>query len=542
MDLLKPRLKPSFGRLEGIVLALYAILTGLVAHFHEPWGDEVQAWLIARDSSFTELFLKRLHYEGTPGLWHLWLWILCRFHVSYTGMQWVTVLTSIAAIYVLLRYSPFPPLVRALFPFCFSFVFLTAIIARSYSLAPLLTFAACSVLTGKKERPIAFAVLAGLLANTSPFGFMLAVGLVPVYLLHRGQALLPARREMMAAASIVIVLMGFAAYTALPAPDVTFGVGQKLASKPKVAHLLSVVTGIPQASAEQNASQSLPSSPDGDLNLVFLAKHANHPFLSRTLVRVISISSPAFFAVSSSNIIAFVFYGTLVWWTMARRSLSALLPLTLILFFGHIMGLSEHHLSMVTCALVVPLWVGWSNPNPVSQRLELLFQIILLATLTEQVLWTAHAATFDVRGSFDPGISTARFLAPKAGKDRIANIANIDSVSVLPYAPPNLFYNQSTSYYPWEKGKDFDESLPRILAQHPDIIVDANAFTGDSIARDQIWDQIPHNFPTNLQHKDVYLREHGYRETHRFCGYQPAHFGFYRETCDYIYEPVTQPQ
>ena len=48
------------------VFALYAILLAAVVSEHEPWMDEAQAWLLAKDSSLTELFVKYLRYEGSP--------------------------------------------------------------------------------------------------------------------------------------------------------------------------------------------------------------------------------------------------------------------------------------------------------------------------------------------------------------------------------------------------------------------------------------------------------------------------------------------
>ena len=53
------------------VLPLYAILLAVVLWKHEPWADEAQAWLIARDCSGVELLFQRLRYEGHPGLWYL---------------------------------------------------------------------------------------------------------------------------------------------------------------------------------------------------------------------------------------------------------------------------------------------------------------------------------------------------------------------------------------------------------------------------------------------------------------------------------------
>lgn len=539
MDLLKPRAEPSFGRLEGVVLGLYAILAGCITFYHEPWSDEAQAWLIARDSSLSELFFKRLHYEGTPGLWHLLLWILCRLHVSYTAMHWVTALLGVAAIYVLLRYSPLPPLIRAILPFCFSLVFLTAIIARSYSLVPLLTFAACAVLTGKKPRPMLFALLAGLLANTSAIAFLLTLGLVPLYFLWPGRRTPPVpTRRIVLAGSALALLLGFAAYTALPAPDVTFGKGEELVSHPALAHLLSEVTRIPQPAAKMNLPEAIPKRNLIDLDRMFLARHSNHPFLGHLVLRSAGCLSIAFFPVSRFNLLALVFYAALLCWLALRRSLTALLPLVVLVIGGRFLGVGEHQANIVTAALIIALWLGWSRPVSLSRRSELLFQIVVLAVLVEQAAWTAHAAIYDIRQPFDPSVATARFILPRAGKARIANIA-FEPLSVLPYTSHSIFFNQKTTYWPWRQGFNPDSFIPQTVAQHPDYILDSEPVTGDTLEKDQIMEQWPHGMPYDPRDKASYLREHGYHETHRFCGAQPAQFGFYSFTCYVVYEPLT---
>ena len=55
------------------VLLIYISLVVIIALKHEPWFDEAQAWLIARDSNLIDLFVTYLRYEGNPGLWHLLL-------------------------------------------------------------------------------------------------------------------------------------------------------------------------------------------------------------------------------------------------------------------------------------------------------------------------------------------------------------------------------------------------------------------------------------------------------------------------------------
>lgn len=539
MDLLEARKEPSFKRLEGIILGLYAVLVGWITYYHEPWSDEAQSWLIARDSSLRDIFLKRLHYEGTPGLWHLLLWIFCRLHVSYTAMHWATALIAVAAIYILLRYSPFPPLVRAILPFSFYLVFNTAIIARSYSLVPILTFAACAVLTAKKERPLFFAILVGLLANTSAIAFLLALGLAPLYIFRPCRDVpLPSNRRMILAGSALMLLLLFAAYTSLPAPDISFGSGAKLASHPAISHLLSKITGIPQPTRKDVLLplSMKPAAPN--LNARFLAERfPHHFFLGHLVLKFVSIGSLAFFAVSKSNVLAFLFYAALLWWLIYRRALITVLPLMIVLIGGHYLGMGEHHVSIITAALIVPLWLAWSCPASISRRSEFFFQLVLLVVLVEQAAWTAHAAVYDISQPFDGSIATAHFILPKANKYRIANI-DFDEIGILPYTSQKIFYNQSTTYWPWEQGLNPDTDFAQAVAQHPDFILDGEVYTEDTMIDDQIIEQVPHDWPYELRDKAAYLREHGYHETHRFCGLQPAQFGFYRKTCNVVYEPV----
>ena len=59
---------------EWVVLLVWAaVAMGRRCRGTRPWGDEAQAWMLARGNGLWALFRYRLHYEGTPGLWHLLL-------------------------------------------------------------------------------------------------------------------------------------------------------------------------------------------------------------------------------------------------------------------------------------------------------------------------------------------------------------------------------------------------------------------------------------------------------------------------------------
>ena len=53
-----------------VVLVLYAVLLFMIMGRHEPFRDEAQQWLLARDLSVPAL-IRQMSYEGHPCLWYL---------------------------------------------------------------------------------------------------------------------------------------------------------------------------------------------------------------------------------------------------------------------------------------------------------------------------------------------------------------------------------------------------------------------------------------------------------------------------------------
>ncbi len=71
-------------------LALYSLIVAGAIVRHEPWADEAQSWLLARDAGLIELWTRLLHYEGTTGLWQTLLHAAIRAGLPYAGMNVVT--------------------------------------------------------------------------------------------------------------------------------------------------------------------------------------------------------------------------------------------------------------------------------------------------------------------------------------------------------------------------------------------------------------------------------------------------------------------
>ena len=68
------------------LMILYTILGSIIVFTHEPFRDEAQAWLIARDTNVFEMF-SLSKYEGSPMLWHFLLNILTSLNLPYISMH-----------------------------------------------------------------------------------------------------------------------------------------------------------------------------------------------------------------------------------------------------------------------------------------------------------------------------------------------------------------------------------------------------------------------------------------------------------------------
>ena len=107
-------------RLHCIVLAAYVIVVGTVMCFHEPWFDEAQAWLIARDCSWREMILERPHYEGHPPLWWMMLAAPAKLGVPYEiGLKSINLTCATLMIWLLEFKTKLPEPFKVILPFSY---------------------------------------------------------------------------------------------------------------------------------------------------------------------------------------------------------------------------------------------------------------------------------------------------------------------------------------------------------------------------------------------------------------------------------------
>lgn len=159
-----------------------AILLVVAAH-HEPWRDEADVWLFARDAEVSG-WLSFLKHSGTPGLWHLLVTPLARAGMPYASINFLNAAIVSLGVAIFLRHASLPLFLKLLIPFGVLPLHEYGVVARSYGLSFTLVMATCALLAGRRPRPLLTGLLIALLANTNAHSLVLAAGLGLYWLLE----------------------------------------------------------------------------------------------------------------------------------------------------------------------------------------------------------------------------------------------------------------------------------------------------------------------------------------------------------------------
>jgi hypothetical protein len=167
-------------------LIIYACLVLYGVYIHESWADEAQAWLLARDLGFIDLF-KALPAEGHPPLWYLIIFPFAKLGFPYETVKILAALISIAAIYILLLRTKAPVLLKLSIPFGYYVSYQYAIFGRSYCLILFFIAAIISLYPRRFEKPWLFALCVVGLFNSHMLVFSFAFCIMLLFLLDAWQ-------------------------------------------------------------------------------------------------------------------------------------------------------------------------------------------------------------------------------------------------------------------------------------------------------------------------------------------------------------------
>ncbi len=547
---------PRWGFAEWLVMAAWCAVVGFAVQQHTPWADEQQAWLLADGVSWGTLFGHSLHYEGTGGLWHALLKLLQAAHLSFTAARWIAAGIEAAAVAMLLRYAPLPPLVRWLLPFTFFLLYQDAVVARSYCLFAVLAFTAAAVLRGArrrehedKRRSLLLALLLGLLANVSLHGLVASGGLALTALLTRRT---PVRRRLPAVA-LLLVFWVFAMVTMAPARDVDYAAGNNIhRSLAKLEIALGWKQTIPEV---------LTSLPMSGLRNEPPAVHEHHGELQRRWTKLARALAVITYPLSSSRLLALALAACVAVQAGFGRGadgarpggslgLPGLAPYALMLLAFSGLFLAPRHAGTVLTAFVAAAWLTWPAAAGLRGHRLLLARAtaaLLVLVCVEQLTWSARAVAAEHRAPYAPGAMTAAYLRSKGAGQPGVTLAGYyyGSIDPLLYFPRNLYGNQPPHrYWFWSTTLRNYSTVADVAAQRPALIVIGGFATGPEgeITRD--WQPVTPALPGIVLNDSFqvgrYFEHRGYRVTHVFCGHSYMRTSYAELLCDTVLEPGTR--
>lgn len=379
-----------------LVAAGYAVLVILAVLRHEPWADEAQSWLLARDARLPQLWGRLLHYEGTPGLWQTLLYALIRLGLPYRALGFVSAAFALAAVILVLRYAPFPLYIRALLPFTYFLCYQYAVIARSYALIAPLLFGIAALYPRAREKPIWITVLLCLLAGVSAHGLLISASIwAALYVPLLFQK--PERGKLLAASLIYCCVAAVFAASAWPAKDVAFAEHRSLANL-----------------------YLLPTILEAGLGGAFTGHWI-------TALVVIALSAPLLWR-----------SGGWLFFLLAAVALS---------LFGTIVYTQLWHFGILFLAWLFALWISAARSRIGAPAL-----VALIAAIGVQCYWSIAAIRYDWNHAYSGSRAAAQYLRQTSLTSGGLYAVGFGSVAVEPYFPANIYSDyRNAAYWDWSK-------------------------------------------------------------------------------------------
>lgn len=477
------------------VILLYAVLHLLMAIVHEPWFDEAEAWQIAKSASLQTLLTEVTHYEGHPPLWHLILMPFAKAGAPYElSLTLISLAFTGAAVYLILRFSPFPLWVRVTLPFTYFFFYQYSVISRVYCVMMLEFVLLAMAYKYRNTKPVWYVGVMMLICVTNAYGIVLAGGLSIVWLWEiwrehcqkglRWKSLVRDRRLWYLAGLLLVALMVICQIMPREDTYATSSKGLYEVRNPFWLRLLYMILILPA---------------DVTMTNVF----SDNGFLSMTDFMPVSLASGC--------IMGIIILGLIIYFGRKEHTLCLLaVPYFLFSLFASVVYFALHHTGIGLLFLFFWIWVSvekqnWPDGNPELQFNQSLLKMtkgMVILSLCVSISWSISACAFDISSEYSVGRSMATFMKEyhldqcrimvewKVARDEEGEVITRDTnffegiVEIEPYFDRNIAYNfnygrddcnyvthisadeeqNAIAYETWKK-----EGYPEVLLMQPDL-------------------------------------------------------------------------
>ena len=461
--------------LNTVLLITFICLSLFVGKNHEPWADEAQAWLIARDSSICDIIFNIAKYEGTPVLWHLIIKLLITCKLSYKYYYLVPVFFSSIGVYVILFKLKINNIYKILLPFTYFIGYEYTIKARSYSLLlPILSLIAM-LYEKRKEHVYLYNFFLLILSSVSLHGAIIS-GMLCIFEvfeiinnLIREKNFILIKKEIIS----VIVLVQFYIFiiiTVFPPPDIYVYI------EVYSINLLGIIKTFIYWIIE--------------ILEAFCLKYENYyKFGISSLILVIVL----FICILKSNRNKNLFLNLFIF------------PVLFIL----LVRISSHHIGIIFYAFIFASYLVKKNMNKYCQKI---FFVLFTIVLCVQVFWYSESCFSEVKMDFCAGKKVSEYLKTNDYKNKKIYASGYYVVSILPYFDDNIFcdergkqtyYTWSTNNLDWIRASSKENKYENNLEDDYDIVILDDQSYGNS---NRGYNQIINEYKKRDDYKEMHFK------------------------------------
>ncbi len=158
------------------IFGLYAIINFVLVMLHEPWRDEIHAWLMAKELSIFDLFIES-RFDGHPILWHLLLMPFAKLNFPILTLNIISYLILLASTWIFLFKTNIALPIKIFAIFTIPFTYTYCAISRNYSCIILLLVLIGVFYPKRNEHPILYSILISFLIHTHSLAWGIVAGL-----------------------------------------------------------------------------------------------------------------------------------------------------------------------------------------------------------------------------------------------------------------------------------------------------------------------------------------------------------------------------
>jgi hypothetical protein len=407
----------------------FICLAFTVGVFHEPWADEAQSWLIARDTSLNELF-KVMAYEGSPALWPLILKVFIFFGLPYRYIFIIPLFFSSFGVWLLIFKSKLPLCYAVILPFTYYLFYQYTAVARSYCLIlPCMELIVLAFLNRLKN-PFIYGLLLILFSSICIHTALLSGVLFLLFCIDIIKSFKNADKMQninALAASIVVMLSYFSTILyIMPPDDYSFS-----------AHFIF------------NIKTILKNFTDLFGNLFIY----NAKTVVNLAVMIVVIAAFLLFYKISAR---FILIASAVW------------------VFLSVFYYNQWHLGIILLGFLLAFQLYPPKPKPKKTlvKCKVYFNVVIGIFIFVQLFWSANTAIYDVLHVYSGAKAAAEFIKEKHyDQQRIYGLGYYAS-ALEPYFDSNIYKNktQDNAYYFWSK-ENGDLTNDQILSDLPPVLV-----------------------------------------------------------------------